>query len=152
MASGILRMGGPLRPWQWLFLIEGLLAVFCFFVFLVLFPDSPRNPLPLFFKRLTLFTPRDREIIYRRVVLDDGKKVDTHRALRREEILSTLGNWRNWPHVVHAICMISTTVALSQYLPSLIKGFGFDTIRANALASVGYWLSLCAMLGFGFLR
>lgn len=152
LASGILRLEGSLRPWQYLFLIEGLIAIACFFIFLIFFPESPRNPLPLFFKNLTLFSPREREIIFRRVVIDDEKKVDTHRALRKDEILGALGNWRNWPHVLHGISMIATTVAISQYLPLLIKGFGFDTIKANALASVGYWLSLCTLLGFGYIR
>lgn len=152
MASGILRLEGHLRPWQYLFLIEGLISILCFFVFLAVFPDSPRNPVPLFFKRLTLFSARDREIILRRVILDDPSKFDTHRPLKREEILETLGDWRNWPHVTFAISMIATTVALGQYLPTLIRNFGFDVIRANAMASVGYWVSLFLMIGLGYMR
>lgn len=150
MASGILRLNGALKPWQYLFLIEGCLSIFCFLVFLTFLPNSPKNPLPLLFKRLTLFTPREREIILARVVIDDEHKFDTHRPLTRQEILGTLGNWRNYPHVLDAISLIATTAALGQYLPTLIKGFGFDTIKANALSSVGGWISLVLMLTYGF--
>lgn len=36
--------------------------------------------------------------------------------------------------------------------PTLIKGFGFDTIKANALSSVGRWISLILMITYGFAR
>lgn len=152
MASGILRLHGALKPWQYLFLIEGSLSIFCFFVFLTFLPDSPQNPFPLLFKRLTLFTPREREIILARVIIDDEHKLDSHRPLTRQEIFGTLGNWRNYPHVIAAISLISTTAAMGQYLPTLIKGFGFDTIKANALSSVGGWISLVLMITYGFAR
>ncbi|KAE8541474.1 hypothetical protein D1P53_002835 [Cryptococcus gattii VGV] len=150
MASGILRLHGALKPWQYLFLIEGSLSIFCFFVFLTFLPNSPQNPFPLLFKRFTLFTPREREIILARVIIDDEHKFDSHRPLTRQEIFGTLGNWRNYPHVLAAISLISTTAAMGQYLPTLIKGFGFDTIKANALSSVGGWISLVLMITYGF--
>lgn len=151
LAAGILQIRGWLHPWQYLFLIEGLMAIFCALLFLILLPDSPERPVPLFFSGLTLFTEREKEIIRARVVLDDVNKAKGRRPLTRKEIVDTLLHWRNYPHLLHAIACIGATSAMGQYGPLLIKGFGFSTVRANALSSVGGWIGLTVMITTGFI-
>jgi predicted MFS family arabinose efflux permease len=151
LAAGIFKIKGPLHPWQYLFLVEGSLALFCALLFLVLLPDSPARPVPLLFPRLTLLTAREMEIVRLRVVLDDAAKAAATRRLTGAEILDTVGNWRNYPHILHAIACVSATSAMSQYQPLLIKGFGFSTIRANLYSSVGGWIALVVMVTSGLL-
>lgn len=149
MASGILRLGDHrLHAWQWLFLIEGSIALFCAVVFLLFLPDSPHRPRTVL--GWTVFSARERAIVLQRVVGDDAHKAGKRRRLTTREVLSTLGQWRNYPHVLHATACIAATGAMSQYQPLLIKGFGFGTIRANALSSVGGWLSFVILLVSGF--
>ncbi|KAL1408073.1 hypothetical protein Q8F55_004871 [Vanrija albida] len=150
MAAGILKLHDRLKPWQHLFLIEGCIALFCGVVFVLFLPDSPHRPHGMLSRRLTLFTAREQQILLARLGPDAANKEDIHRSLTREEILGTLGNWRNYPHVLIAISLIATTAALGQYNPTLIKGFGFDTIKANALTAVGGWISLVLMVAVGF--
>ncbi|TXT13264.1 hypothetical protein VHUM_00631 [Vanrija humicola] len=151
MAAGILRLHtDKLKPWQHLFLIEGCIALFCGTVFVLFLPDSPHRPHGMLSRRLTLFTAREQEILIARLGDHGTKKEDVHRGLKSDEILGTLGNWRNYPHVLMAISLIATTAALGQYNPTLIKGFGFDTIKANALTAVGGWISLVLMILVGF--
>lgn len=151
MAAGILRIKNHLRPWQNLFLIEGCVALFCALLFLLFLPDSPQNPYPLLFKRLSPFTARERDIIYTRVILDDPRKTGPRQPLTRAEILDTLFNWRNYPHILHIVACVSASSAMTQYAPLLIKNFGFDTIRANALSSVGGWIAVVVMSSSGLL-
>lgn len=113
-------------------------------------PDSPHKPYSLLSKRITFFNARDREILLARVIVDDKTKAETHRALTHKEIMGTLLNWRNYPHVLMAISLISTTAALGAYQPLLIKGFGFSTIKANAMSSVGGWINFVLVLAGGF--
>jgi len=152
MAAGILRLNHPLKPWQFLFLIEGSIAIFCGLVFLFFLPGSPQRPFSVVSRRLTLFTEREREIIRARVVADDRAKAAVHHHLSQTEIFAALGNWRNYPHLVIAIGSIGTTGALNQYLPLLIKNFGFGTIRANAMSAVGGWISVILVVSAGLLR
>ncbi|BEJ10649.1 hypothetical protein CspHIS471_0100710 [Cutaneotrichosporon sp. HIS471] len=151
MAAGIFRIKNDLRPWQNLFLIEGCVAIFCATVFLVFLPDSPQNPLPLLGRSFSPFTQREREIIYARVILDDPRKAGPRTPLTGEEIMDTLTNWRNYPHILHIVACVTASSAMTQYAPLLIKGFGFDTIRANALSSVGGWIAVLVMASSGLL-
>lgn len=118
MAAGILRLHDRLKPWQHLFLIEGCIALFCGIVFVLFLPDSPHRPHGMLSRRLTLFTAREQEILIARLGADAGKKEDIHRNLTSQEIWGTLGNWRNYPHVLIAITGIATSAGLGQYTPT----------------------------------
>lgn len=74
-------------------------------------PGSPSRPRPLFLP-IRYFTEREERILAHRVVLDDKAKAQTSRRLTKREILSTLGNWRIWPHVLMAIAYIAPTSCL----------------------------------------
>lgn len=151
MAAGILKIKNHLRPWQNLFLIEGCVAILCSVIFALVLPDSPQHPFPLLFKRLSPFSAREREIIYARIILDDPQKMGPRQPLTRAEIVDTLTNWRNYPHILHIVACVSASSGMTQYAPLLIKSFGFDTIRANALSSVGGWIAVVVMASSGLL-
>lgn len=146
MAAGLLQIKGSLHPWQYLFLVEGSLAIFCSLLFLIFMPDGPNRPVPMLFPRLTLLTAREKEIVRLRVIVDDAAKSAATRPLTNGEIFNTLLNWRNYPHVLHAIACIAATSAMGQYQPLLIKNFGFSTIKANLYSSVGGWLAFVMMI------
>ncbi|ORY57979.1 major facilitator superfamily domain-containing protein [Leucosporidium creatinivorum] len=149
-AYGILQLEGRsgLAGWQWLFLIEGLLAIFVAFLFILFLPSSPLSPRPLFFN-LPYFTERQRHILAARVINDDANKSKSSKKVTVSEVLSTLANPRIWPHVLLAVSLIAATASLSAYVPTLIKGFGFTTLKANALSSVAGWCGLIVTLSFG---
>lgn len=151
-AAGLLGINnGSLKSWQYLFLIEGSLAIFCGFLFLALLPDSPSNPVPLLFPRLTLFSDREKEIIKARVIIDDKAKAEQTRALTAHEIFDTLLNWRNYPHLLHSLCCSAAGVGMGQYTPLIIKGLGFSTRKSNLLSSVGGWLMFIVMAVTGLI-
>ncbi|GAA6055296.1 hypothetical protein JCM3770_004825 [Rhodotorula araucariae] len=150
-AYGILRLDGTrgLAGWQWLFIIEGSMACGIAFLFFFLLPASPASPVPFLFPRMPYFTERQKYILRQRVILDDAQKVNSAGHIGLKAIWATLSNWRVWPHVLIAICLISPTGALGTYAPTLIRSFGFETLKSNALSSVSGWIGLCITFTFG---
>ncbi|BGP19086.1 hypothetical protein JCM10213v2_007173 [Rhodosporidiobolus nylandii] len=150
-AFGILRLDGRAgyAGWQWLFIIEGVLAIGVSVFFFLLLPQSPQKPTPFLFPRLHYFTERQRYILAARVIHDDAQKAHSASKVGVKDIGAVLATWRIWPHVLIAISLIAPTSALGSYVPLLIKGFGFPTLKANALSSVPGWVSLVATLSAG---
>ncbi|GAA6007189.1 hypothetical protein JCM10207_001538 [Rhodosporidiobolus poonsookiae] len=150
-AYGILRLDGRggYAGWQWLFIIEGLLAVGVAFFFFLVLPQSPQQPTPFLFPRLHYFNERQRHILATRVIVDDAAKAQSASRIGYKEVWATVSDPRVWPHVLIAVSLIAPTSALGSYVPTLIKGFGFDALKANALSSVAGWISLVATISFG---
>jgi hypothetical protein len=108
--------------------VEGCMAIFVSLLFASILPASPTNPSSLLFPKLSLFNARERQILVARVYNDDSAKKDSGKKLGvKKDILGTLGNWRVWPHVLMAICLIGPTGAMGTYTPTLIKGFKFES-------------------------
>ncbi|KAK0656875.1 alternative sulfate transporter [Cercophora newfieldiana] len=151
IAYGILHMRGicGLGGWQWLFLIEGILTVLAGVIFLTLFPSSPSNPTTLLHH--VYFTPRESQILHRRILLDDATKAQTHRHVSLSELKHTLSNWRLIPHILLTICGLAPSALFMAYAPSLVVSFGFDRLRANAMTSIGAWILLLTNIAWGMI-
>lgn len=69
-----------------------------------------------------------------RVNKDDSAKKNSSGKLKiKKDILGTLGNWRVWPHILMAICLIAPTGAMGTYTPTLIKSFKFESERRHMI-------------------
>lgn len=56
-----------------------------------------------------------------------------------------------WPHLFIALFTFNAGIVYALYGPTIITSFGYEPLRANALSSVGQWLSLILVIGGGFL-
>ncbi|CAK7236665.1 hypothetical protein SCUCBS95973_009685 [Sporothrix curviconia] len=150
IAYGILHMRGVrgLAGWQWLFLIEGMFTLAIGFLFITLFPKNPSNPTSIL--GLRYFNDREIHILSRRVLLDDPSKIHTHTHITRQEIKNALTNWRLIPHVLLTISALSPASTLGSYTPTIVASLGYGKLRANAMASIGYWILLITNITWGF--
>lgn len=141
LAYGILHMRGicNLGGWQWLFLLEGLFTILCGAIFFALFPESPSRPRS--FLNVRFFTEREEYVLLQRVLREGGKEKQSHN-ITRKELVSTLSNWRIYPHVIISLCGIAPATTLGSYAPTLVKSFGYGKLKANALVSVGSWIQI----------
>ncbi|RSL56932.1 hypothetical protein CEP51_014318, partial [Fusarium floridanum] len=142
IAYGILHMRGVggMAGWQWMFIIEGIMTVLSGLVFIGLFPGLPSDPVSLFSVRF--FDEREIYILQQRVLLDDPSKELKSRSVRGSTILSTLGNFQVLLHIFLAMAGLAPTTALWSYAPTIVASFGYGRLQANALVSVGQWISV----------
>ncbi|XEV01190.1 hypothetical protein FSHL1_006477 [Fusarium sambucinum] len=156
LASGILKLEGAhgIKGWQWLFMLEGIFTIVVAFILLLFLPGSPDIPRPLVGPGLVRFSSSERDILQRRLEIDDpeGKRSGVQGlAIDWALVRRTVLHYRRWPHYIAAFAVFSTWSPLTTYTPSIIVSLGFDRITANALAAVGASLALPIVFFFGYL-
>jgi hypothetical protein len=60
-------------------------------------------------------------------------------------------NWRLIPHVLLTISALAPATTMSSYSPSLVKSFGYERLKSNALVSIGSWALVVTNLLWGYL-
>ncbi|RYP18295.1 hypothetical protein DL765_004015 [Monosporascus sp. GIB2] len=150
LAYGILHMRGisGLGGWQWLFLIEGMWTVLMGVAFGCLFPASLSRPVP--FVGLRYFTDREAFILKQRIVQEDSHKHAVSQNIPFKVVFKTLANKKLWLHALMTLCGAIPSASLAIYGPSIINSFGYEALASNALFSVADWISLCLVLGVGY--
>ncbi|KAL6922517.1 hypothetical protein FSST1_006543 [Fusarium sambucinum] len=156
LASGILKLEGAhgIKGWQWLFMLEGIFTIVVAFILLLFLPGSPDIPRPLVGPGLVRFSSSERDILQRRLEIDDpeGKRSGVQGlAIDWALVRRTVLHYRRWSHYIAAFAVFSTWSPLTTYTPSIIVSLGFDRITANALAAVGASLALPIVFFFGYL-
>ncbi|SCV37121.1 related to nicotinamide mononucleotide permease [Fusarium fujikuroi] len=154
LAYGVLHMRGVagLAGWQWLFILEGLFTIVSGVIFLSLFPGLPSNPVSLL--RVSFFNEREKMIMLSRLRLDNDTRTARSRHIKGLHILSTrlkylrsqIKDPKVLLHVLLTICGLAPTTALWSYAPTIIGSFGYGRLQANALVSVGQWISVCLII------
>ncbi|KAK8235799.1 inner membrane transporter yfaV [Phyllosticta capitalensis] len=155
LASGILKLKGErgLKGWEWLFLIEGVFTIVVGLSLFFLLPGSPDAPEPLLSRGLIRFQGPERELLQRRLELDDKERRGGAQGMRipPKLVWKTILHWKRWPHFLSSFCVFSTWSPLTTYTPTIIMHLGFDRIQANALAAVGASLALVVVFLFAYI-
>jgi hypothetical protein len=127
-----------LKRWQWLFLIDGIFTILVGFVFIFIMPRSTTDTLPLAgIKKFNVFTDKERDILAKRVILDDPRKsvklsgISPMTALR-----ICLTNFPMWGHFSINAVNITPKGGLVFYTPTIIKNLGFSASTASFLSAV----------------
>ena len=154
LAYGILQLGGRnnISGWQYLFLIEGTLSMFIGLMFLMFLPASPLKGHPILFKKLQYFSEREAHILHKRILVDDPNKARGAISISRSDLKKAFLDWRIYPHLLITLTALEPAQALQLYSPTIIGNLGFNKLRANALSSVGPWISLVLLACFARLR
>lgn len=94
LAYGIFRLEGDrgLHGWQWMFIIEGVFTVFVGIILILFLPASPYNPTGLL--RISYFTAREREILVKRVLLDDPSKEKKAKHVSLKQLGEAVSHYR----------------------------------------------------------
>ncbi|KAJ9141733.1 MFS general substrate transporter [Pleurostoma richardsiae] len=154
IGAGILSMGNRygVAGWRWLFIVEGCITVGIGIIFGLLLPPRVGNGSPFIsFGRWSYFNRRESYILVRRVLLDDPAKTTNHLRITGQDVWTTVKNPRI---LLHCLITLTATIpvnAINTYGPSVIKSLGFHTVRANAMASVGAFISVVVVIILGWL-
>ncbi len=140
VSGALLEMSGAagLAGWQWLFLIEGLPAVFLGFVTLMYLPDGPRNASWLSTAEKAWIASRLEE--ERKHVLEHG-----HHTLR-----DAIGSRRVWNFSLIYFAIIMSFYGVSFWLPQIIQSFsGLSNLMVGFLSAIPYLAASFGMVVIG---
>lgn len=131
-----LIQSGPLKSWQWLFLIYGVLSVLFGGFVLYWLPDSPM--------RAKCFTEQEKHEMIERV--RDNQTGIQNKTFKKEQFIEGLTDPQCWAYGIIALCTTLPTSGLSNFANIIIKSFGFTVLQTQLLSIVlGAYIILVLM-------
>ncbi|CAI6097213.1 unnamed protein product [Clonostachys chloroleuca] len=137
LAYGLTQIRGSLRPWQYLFIIEGLPTVAFSVVVYFLLADSPGSA-----KYLT--EEEQRYAVERLQVVDRTKKS----GMKWSQVFAGITDYQNYMHTLMHFCCNYSFAGLSNFLPTIVKDMGYSSIHAQGLTAPVYFAAflLCVVV------
>lgn len=124
-----------ISSWRWLFIIEGAATVVFAVVTGFVIPDWPATTKWL--------TDEEKALGIARIVEDAGHEeedISTFRALKM-----AASDYRVWLCIASQMC-VQAVASLTNFLPTLVKNFGFSTIHTLLLTAPPYLFTACFCL------
>lgn len=148
-----LALGGPLsngimqatkgvwglKPWQWLFLLEGLPTVLLSLAMLRFLPDSP--------DKAGFLTAEEKAWLESRLAAE-GRSIRARHAIVG---LGALKDGRVLALSFIYFANITTNLGIAFFLPQIIKGMGADDAQANTISAIPFVFGIAGVILFGWL-
>lgn len=132
LAYGISNIKNSIAPWRLIFIIEGAPTILFAPVVYFLLPDSPGAA-----KFLT--EEQQTHSLERFKTRDHTKKSAVH----WKQFIAGATDYRNFMHMlIHFMCNFSFA-GLSNFLPTIVEGMGYESINAQGLTAPVYFASFC---------
>ena len=140
LAYGIQHMEGVAgrHGWQWIFMLEGLLPVFCSFFLYFLLPDSPETA--------RFLTPHEKEFLVNRLSLETGSghgRVTNSDKIQMKHIKAAFSDWRIWCAVTIFWANTIGTYGFTATVPTIVVDLGYSDAIAQLMTIPIY---LCAVI------
>lgn len=128
---------GPLKSWQWIFLVYGVVSVF-FGVFVGWYmPDSPM--------RAKCWSEEDKHLMIERV--RDNQTGVQNRTFKKDQFIEALRDPQVWGYALIALTTTLPTSGLGAFQGIIIMSFGFSTLQTQLLAMVLGFYIIIILLG-----
>ncbi|KAL4791221.1 major facilitator superfamily domain-containing protein [Aspergillus venezuelensis] len=143
IAAGILgRMEGTagIRAWRWLFILEGVITVFCALVAVVILPDYPSTTAWL--------STREKQIAQARLDLDVGGCLDSRGATLGDALgglREAVSDPKVWLLGLSYHCTIMG-LCFSYFFPTITESLGYGTTTTLLLTAPPWILSVLIAL------
>ncbi|KAK7739070.1 hypothetical protein SLS53_005968 [Cytospora paraplurivora] len=112
---------GPLKSWQWIFLVYGILSVFFGLFVGCYMPDSPM--------RARCFSEEDKHLLVERV--RENQTGVQNRTFKKYQIIEALRDPQVWGYAIIALTTTLPTSGLGAFQGIVIKSFGFTTLQTQ---------------------
>ncbi|KAJ5609937.1 hypothetical protein N7510_006656 [Penicillium lagena] len=135
LAFGLLRLDGVggLEGWRWLFIVEGLMSALVGFATFFFLPND--------YETAYFLNEEDKELMRMRMQLSvqytDAGPFDIR------EVWKTLRDPKSWLTSLNQISVNVCSFGFSTFLPTIIKAFGYDSVKTQLLTVPVYiWASI----------
>ncbi|KAL3955932.1 hypothetical protein ACCO45_008778 [Purpureocillium lilacinum] len=128
LAYGITQIRGSLAPWRLLFIIEGSLTVLFAPVAYFLLIDSPSTA--------PFLSKEDKVLAVQRLQLKDSTAKG---GVKWKQVVAGFSDYKNYVHALIHFCANYSFSALSNFLPSIVKDLGYDSVKAQGLTAPAYF-------------
>lgn len=132
---------GPLKSWQWLFLIYGVVSVFFGLFVAWWMPDSPM--------RAKCFTEEEKHLMVERV--RDNQTGMQNRKWKKEQFIEGLTDPQVWGYCMIQLCTTLPTSGLGAFQGIIIQSMGFSLLETQLLAMVLGFYIIIVLLGSAWL-
>ncbi|KAF3765194.1 MFS general substrate transporter [Cryphonectria parasitica EP155] len=117
---------GPLKSWQWIFLVYGIISIFFGLFVGWWMPDSPM--------RAKCFSEEDKHLMIERV--RDNQTGVQNRVFKKDQLIEGLRDPQIWGYAIIALCTTLPTSGLGSFENIIIESLGFTTLQTQLLAMV----------------
>ncbi|KAJ5435881.1 hypothetical protein N7445_006766 [Penicillium cf. griseofulvum] len=134
LAFGLIRLDGAagLEGWRWLFIVEGIMSAVVGIATFFLLPND--------FETAYFLNEEDKELMRMRMQ-QSARYADTE-EFDVKEVWKTLRDPKSWLTSFNQICVNTCSFGFSTFLPTIIRGFGFDSVKTQLLTVPVYiWAS-----------
>ncbi|OAQ79065.1 repressible alkaline phosphatase precursor [Purpureocillium lilacinum] len=128
LAYGITQIRGSLAPWRLLFIIEGSLTVLFAPVAYFLLIDSPSTA--------PFLSKEDKVLAVQRLQVKDSTAKG---GVKWKQVVAGFSDYKNYVHALIHFCANYSFSALSNFLPSIVKDLGYDSVKAQGLTAPAYF-------------
>ncbi|KAI2694765.1 hypothetical protein CBS147372_9604 [Penicillium roqueforti] len=137
------KMEGTWRraSWQWLFLIEGVVAISFGCLNAIALPNLPDQ-----IKTSKIFSPTELLVAHKRSSEHNAKSP----KFRTDQILASLKDPKTWLLALLAGCNSTVLASTGAFLPTIVSEFGFDKVRAQLFTVIPYAVSFISMTTVGY--
>jgi len=128
---------GPLKSWQWLFLVYGVVSVLYGVFVLWWMPDSPM--------RAKCFSEEDKHLMVERV--RSNQTGVQNRTFKKEQLWEALKDPQAYGYALIQLCTTLPTSGLGSFQGIIIRSFGFTVLETQLLAMVLGFYIIIILLG-----
>ncbi|EXJ86765.1 hypothetical protein A1O3_03719 [Capronia epimyces CBS 606.96] len=132
--------GGPLVPWQLIFLLLGLCTCILGTIMFFFLPDTPSE--------VTWLNERERAVAIERVAKDQTGIKNT--TFKWEQFREALTDFRVWLILASMFFSQVAGSVTTNFLGIIIKGFGYTALKAQLLSAPNYAIQTVAVLLVSF--
>jgi len=124
---------GGMKGWQWMYILEGIPTLALGFIALWGLPDSPA--------KAKWLTDEEKQIVVARLATEPKGDVHHLGAMFRD--------WRVWALIVPDFAIVFGIYALGFWMPTIVKGMGYDIHETSLIVMIPYVVSLLILWGIG---
>jgi len=135
--AGLIMSGmegvGTLKPWQWLFLLEGIPSVLAGIAVIFYLPEKPVNA--------SWLSDREKRAVTQAIEAENSL------AGKHSSLKAAFANRRVWLCAAIYFCVVAGNATISFWVPSIIRELGVTgSLRIGLVSSIPFLFGVCAMV------